>query len=423
MSHRLSNESQPSHRRGRHPVVSESAILRSTSGASGRRSTRRSRTIAFAVFIASAALAVLATSGASAPRAESQHWNPQIAAAYLDQRQLWWESWPKAARDHGTACISCHTAVPYALARPQLRTVLHDPAATSAEQKLDQDVVTRVRAWSTIQPFYGNWTPKGRATAIESRGTEAVLNALVLASRDHLNSARSADAQLAFANMFALQQTTGDAAGAWPWLNFSLRPWESATSVYFGAALAAVAVGLEPQRYAETPEIQPKLHLLRSYLRSEVDQPWWKRLLRRDNPGLFNRAMLLWASSDLPGLLSKDEQRSIEADLFAAQDSDGGWRLSALGRWSNDVAASADSGGDGYATGLITYALEQAGLPPNEPHVSRALAWLARHQDATTGQWLAWSLNKQRNPTTNVGKFMSDAATAYAVLALTAAER
>ena len=42
-------------------------------------------------------------------------WDPKAAAAYLDRRQSWWMSWPRAQRDHETFCVSCHTAVPYAL--------------------------------------------------------------------------------------------------------------------------------------------------------------------------------------------------------------------------------------------------------------------------------------------------------------------
>jgi hypothetical protein len=246
-----------------------------------------------------------------------------------------------------------------------------------------------------------------------------VLNALILASRDERAGTVSPEARQALANMLALQHSTGDDAGAWAWLNFSLRPWESTTSPYFGAALAAIAIGMEPENYASSRDIQPNVARLRAYLNDHLDQPLWRRLLRRDDAGLLNRAMLLWASARMPGLITQDEQRSLIAALEDAQAGDGSWRLTALGSWSHFDLASPDTTGDGYATGLVAYALEQSGIQPNDSHLSRALAWLAQHQDPATGMWHAWSLNKKRDPASDVGKFMSDAATAYAVLALT----
>ena len=378
----------------------------------------RTRKLAFASTLALSASAVWMTGGVLTPTPTPPSWDAHAAAQYLDQRQGWWESWPRSARDHGTVCVSCHTALPYALARPELRGVLHENQAMATEQKLFADVITRVRAWNEVKPFYGDTTPAGRTKAIESRGTEAVLNALILASRDERTGVVSAEARLAFANMFSLQQKTGDGAGTWAWLNFGLRPWESNTSPYFGAALAAIAIGIEPQNFAASRDIQPNVVLLRTYLREHLDQPLWRRLLRRDDPELFNRAMLLWASAKLPALISRDEQRSMVSALYEAQEPDGAWRLTSIGHWRSAMSAPADSAGDGFATGLVAYALERAGTAPSEPHVGRALAWLATHQDPA-GMWHASSLNKQRDPATNVGKFMSDAATGYAVLALT----
>ena len=51
------------------------------------------------------------------------------------------------------------------------------------------------------------------------------------------------------------------------------------------------------------------------------------------------------------------------------------------------------------------------------------IAWLAANQNKTEGFWLAYSLNKneEHHLTPNTARFMNDAATAYAVLALTEA--
>ena len=75
-----------------------------------------------ALTIVSAALAGgLVTATAAEPTTASSGWDARAAAAYLDGRQAWWMTWSGANRDHDTQCVSCHTALPYALARPALR--------------------------------------------------------------------------------------------------------------------------------------------------------------------------------------------------------------------------------------------------------------------------------------------------------------
>jgi hypothetical protein len=73
---------------------------------------------------------------------------------------------------------------------------------------------------------------------------------------------------------------------------------------------------------------------------------------------------------------------------------------------------------DGYATGLIVFALQQVGMPASNPAVRHGLEWLARNQNGEDGTWPSTSINQRRNPSSNVGHFMRDASTAYAVLAL-----
>src|SRR5260370_16686990 len=63
-------------------------------------------------------------------------WSKQAAANYLDARQTWWMHWPKAARDHDTFCVSCHTVVTYLLACSALRSQIAQPSLSPTQHKI-----------------------------------------------------------------------------------------------------------------------------------------------------------------------------------------------------------------------------------------------------------------------------------------------
>ena len=132
--------------------------------------------------------------------------------------------------------------------------------------------------------------------------------------------------------------------------------------------------------------------------------------------------MLLWASSELSDLLTRDQQQSAIGEIMRLQNSDGGWSLTSLGLWERRDGLSPDPGSDGYATGLIAFVLQKAGVSSAQENLSEALAWLVQNQDPTSGRWPSSSLNKERDPTSDRGSLMADAATAFAVLALMQAD-
>ena len=111
-------------------------------------------------------------------------------------------------------------------------------------------------------------------------------------------------------------------------------------------------------------------------------------------------------------------------------------------RWSKAYSPFAPPGkpdtlllekSDGFATGLIAHVLRRAGLPTDDPALGRAITWLKTNQsEVRTEQqvwkcWHTYSLNHDRENGGDHGGdwkrlLMSDMATAFAVLALSASD-
>ena len=343
--------------------------------------------------------------GASKTPSETSpaHWSQQAAASYLDSREIWWQQWPRAQKDHGTLCISCHTNVPYAMARPALRQQSSEMAAP--EKIMMDSVEKRVSHWSEMIPFYSD-AVHGPGKTAEAHATEAVLNAIILASYDVRLGRLRPITRTAFDNAWALQEPTGENAGGWKWQNFHLGPWEASESAYQGAALLMMEVANAPDRYAHEPAVRIHTDQLRGYLRRQyATQP------------LMSQLYILWASPKVPGLLTKAERKALLQTIQSLQQDDGGWRLYSLDKKPRLDNSPEPQGSDGVATALVVLALEESGTSQRDKTLQCGVAWLEEHQQKD-GDWLATSLNKQRDPQTDVGRFMSDAATAYAVLAL-----
>ncbi|MBN9522518.1 squalene--hopene cyclase [bacterium] len=296
--------------------------------------------------------------------------SPAKAAEYLDGVGVGWTRERK--------CITCHTNLPYLLARPHLPG---DAGVKEVRKFLEADVAS--------------WTAGGKP-----RGPAYVVaTALGLAATDAHAGKLTPATRAAFDRMWAEQRPDG----AWNWLKCDWPPMEH--DDYYGATLAALAAGVAPEGYAKSDGAKVGLEKLRGYLTKTAA------------PDLHHKAMLLWASTKVDGLLAPDRQKAIVAELKSAQRADGGWCLPSLGAYKrrdeakspNDPAAPSD----GYATGFAVYVLRQAGVPATDAAVARGATWLRSNQRAS-GRWYTRSLNTDR------AHYITNAGSAFAVLALAA---
>jgi squalene-hopene/tetraprenyl-beta-curcumene cyclase len=290
------------------------------------------------------------------------------AGEYLDGVGVNW------TRDR--QCVTCHTNMPYVMARPLVKT--NDAGWKEVRKFLEKDVAS----WKTGKP-------RGDAYVVAT--------ATGLAFLDANSTGMLSDATKdAFAKMWQVQQK----AGYWNWLKCDWPPMEH--DDYYGAVLAAVAVGTAPGDYAKSAEAKEGLAKLTAYLK------------KTPPPDLHHKTMLLWASTKIDGLMSAEQRKATIADLVKLQHADGGWSLPSLGTYArrdkspNDPKAESD----GYSTGFVALVLKQA--DPNNAAIAKGIAWLKANQ-RESGRWFTRSLNNDK------AHYIANAGTAFAVMALQSA--
>lgn len=312
--------------------------------------------------------------------------SPRLAVDYMERgAAAWTDDWE---------CVACHTNGSYMVVRPLMTEQLGPP------QK-------EMRAFfvSTLQAELAEDPAEMRP---ELDSTQAVYVAAGLAIWDaHVTHRLSAETSEALDVMFKLQRADGD----WTISDDNNPPLES--SRYQLATVAARAVGNAPgwlARQKGTP-VEAKIELLENYLRGE-----------RKMQGDYDRTDLLWAATELPGLLDAAREQQLVKMILSHQQADGGWSIRTFAKpeeWGKGNRAEklraepelAEPASDGHMTGLAIIALRKAGVAASDARIQRGVEWLLTNQ-RSSGRWWTRSLNRDG------WQFISYSGTVYPLLAL-----
>jgi squalene-hopene/tetraprenyl-beta-curcumene cyclase len=322
---------------------------------------------------------------ASAGEPKLQHFSPKLAVDYMEQGALAWTG--------ERQCVSCHTNGAYMVVRPLLTPQLGQPQ----EELREFFVSTLHRQLATDTAALQSHV--GPAQVVYVAAGLAAWDAYVL-------HRLSPETEQALGLMFKLQRDTGawNSQDDWP-------PFES--SAFQLATVAARAVGNAPgwlsQQHGTPLEVQ--VNRLTDYLRAE-----------RKLQGDYDRTALLWAASELPGLLDAKRKQELIEMICKHQSPDGGWSIRTFAlpeEWGRGNRADklrsepefADSPSDGHMTGLAIVALRKAGVPPSDPRIQRGISWLSSNQ-RVSGRWWTRSLNSDNR------HFITYSGTLYPLLAL-----
>jgi hypothetical protein len=322
------------------------------------------------LFVAAACGSPAADRIEAPPSPPRESWSRATASRYHTARSDQW-------LDERPCALSCHTTVPFVLISE----------GSGTRSRILAEVSGRIAAWPDVEVWYGSDADE----TARSLGTEAVLNALAVGG--------TKDSTRALELMFEQQRPDG----GWHWLDFGLAPWEGEDADLAGAAFALIAIG-RASYHPPAAKLTALLELIAAR--------------KRDTLHRHHQLMLLWASRDVAGVLTQPEIRAYAAEVRTAQRPDGGFSLADLGPWArSDGSANLAIASDGYATAFAAYVLGQLEDRDSLAAAAAARCWLIGRQ-AASGSWPGRSVNDDDD--FNQG-LMTDAATAYSVLALSQA--
>jgi len=321
---------------------------------------------------------------ASAEEPKLESLSVRKAVDYLEQGALAWNGSRK--------CVTCHTNGTYMTVRPALSPRLGAPNDSIREHFVAQ-----------LEQLAAKSAEEQQQSVAPA---QSIYIAAGLAEWDaHITHKLSPETERALGIMLRLQRDTGTwgSLDCWP-------PYES--SAYHLATVAAMAIGTAPDwlKNLKDEELLTAIDRLKNYLKTEVPS--------QD----YDRTLLLWASTRVPGLIGADRQKKLLEMVLSKQHADGGWSIRNFGapeQWGSGNRAEklrgepefAEPPSDGHQTGLAIVVLREAGVSAKDPRIEKGIAWLLKNQ-RTSGRWWTRSLN------TDKWHFITYSGTAFPLLAL-----